>query len=275
MAALLALLASLLWGAADFAGGTLSRRVHPMAVVGAAHVVGLVGLLTWATVTGAFAAPLGWLPWAIPCGLISYLGLAAFYAGLACGQMGVVAPISASGAVIPVVVGLLSGERPGGLQFAGIACALVGIVLASGPEVSERVNVPSIGYALLAALTYGTVLVLLAHGSVYSPQMTLVGMRVTSVLVVLGLAVMLRSRFGVDRSGAGWLLVVGIGDTLANALYAVASRHGSVALVAVAASLFPAVTVLLARQFHQERLRPVQVAGVLAVLAGVAGITGG
>ncbi len=130
----LALLSSGLWGSADFFGGLMSRRLPPIAVVAWSQTSGLVLGLVVATVTGAWGDPAGWLPWAVLAGVSGALGLVAFYAALASGTMGVVSPIAALGAVVPVLAGVVAGEQPTGLQTAGIVVALLGAVLASGPE---------------------------------------------------------------------------------------------------------------------------------------------
>jgi drug/metabolite transporter (DMT)-like permease len=133
MAAVLALFASLLWGSSDFLGGTASRRTAVLAVVGGSQVLALIGLCLVATATGSWGDPTGYVPWAIAGGVVGTGALVAFYAALAAGTMGVVAPIAALSAVIPVAVGLARGERPSVLTLTGIAVAVAGVVLASGP----------------------------------------------------------------------------------------------------------------------------------------------
>ncbi|MGZ4591114.1 MAG: EamA family transporter, partial [Actinomycetes bacterium] len=151
MAALLALLSSLLWGSADFVGGTLSRRLPATVVVGASQAAGLVAITVVAALAGALGAPLGYLPWAVGAGLAGLIGLVCFYAALAAGTMGVVSPIAALGVVVPVVVGLARGERPGALQLVGITIAVAGVVLASGPELSGRAGARPVVVARVAA----------------------------------------------------------------------------------------------------------------------------
>lgn len=299
MTAALALLSSVLWGAADFLGGTASRRVHPVAVVGLSQALALVGLVVVATLTGELDAPLGYLPWAVAGGAVGLIALVAFYAALAVGTMGVVAPVAATGAAVPVVIGLARGEQPSALQLAGIAVAVVGVVLASGPELRPAAEVLSAagsgqvttatrpsgrtrwsaGVPLLlagvAAVGFGLVLVLVAEGSRHSAVMTLLGMRVTSVVAVTVVAVGRRSAGGLSRSDLPLIAAIGAGDTLANGAYAVASQDGLVSVTAVLASLYPAVTVLLARLVHGERMRRIQNAGCLAALLGVALIASG
>jgi len=134
IAALLATLSSAIWGTSDFIGGLAARRLPPVAVVGWAQVAGLIAVLSAARLTGGFGGPTGWIGWSVLAGLIGATGLVVFYTALSLGTMGVVSPIAALGAVIPVIGGLLHGDSPSGLQFAGMALGLAGAVTASGPE---------------------------------------------------------------------------------------------------------------------------------------------
>jgi drug/metabolite transporter (DMT)-like permease len=266
----LALLSSLLWGTSDFLGGTAARRLHALVVVGASQAVALVLLLPLALTIGDRPEHL----WAGPvAGLAGLIGLGAFYAALAAGTMGVIAPIAAAGAVVPVVVGLARGESPSVFQLTGIAVALGGVVLASGPELSGGAPVRPLLLAVVSAVAFGWVAVLVAEGSKGgsgSIVITLLVMRASSVGLLAAVWLVRRTELGVARADLPLLVAVGLGDVAANASFAVASRSGLLSVVAVLASLYPVITVLLARQVHDERLRPVQVAGVIGTLGGVA-----
>ena len=271
MAALLALLSSLLWGGADFLGGTVSRRLPALLVVGASQFAGLLAIALVAVATGELDAPTGYLPWAVAAGIAGLIGLVAFYSALAMGTMGVVSPIAALGVVVPVVVGLARGERPAALQLAGIVLAVVGVVLASGPELGGRAGARPLLLAAVAAIGFGLALLFIAEGARSSTVMTLVTMRVTSVTIVATLLVALARRTSVRLSSRDLPLiaVIGIGDVAANLAFGAASTKGLVSVVAVLGSLYPVVTVLLARVVHQERLALVQNVGVVAALGGV------
>ena len=283
MTAALALSASLLWGTADFLGGTVTRRLPAWIVIAVSQFVAFLLLVPVAVVTGGLNAPLGYLPWAIAAGAVGLVALAAFYSALATGTMGVVAPITATSVVVPVLVGGLQGDSPTGAQAAGIATAAVGVVLASGPgRAAERAGseIRALGLAVLAAGGFGAVTVCLAFGARSSVTMTLLTMRVETLLVLGGVALFAGHRgwsgpARVAREDLPALAVIGAADMGANATYAVASTRGDLSLVAVLASLYPAVTVLLARQVHRERLRPVQAAGVVVALVGVSLIAAG
>jgi drug/metabolite transporter (DMT)-like permease len=277
MAALLALLSSLLWGSADFLGGTLSRRYAAVVVVAVSQLTGLVFAVVVATAASELGAPTSYLPWALAAGLAGMVGLTSFYAALASGTMGVVSPIAALGVVVPVIVGLARGERPGALQLAGIAIAVAGVVLASGPELTGRAGARPLLLAAVAAVGFGLALLFIAEGSRTSTLMTLVGMRATSVtllaFVVAGVAH--RSRrtglpWAVSRRDVAPIALVGLGDVAANLTFGFASTRGLVSVVAVLGSLYPVVTVLLARVVLDERLGRAQTIGVAGALAGVA-----
>lgn len=281
----LALLSSALWGSADFLGGLLSRRRPAALVVGTSQAVGLVAITLVALPAGALDDPTAYLPWAVGAGVAGIVGLTCFYAALAAGTMGVVSPIAALGVVVPVLVGLARGERPAGIQLVGIAVAVTGVVLASGPELSGRAGLRPVLLAVVAALGFGLALLFIAEGSRTSTLMTLVTMRLTSVsLAVLALVVALRrvssgrldrGRLRLDRRDLGLVAVVGVGDVAANLTFGLASTRDDVSVVAVLGSLYPVVTVLLARIVLRERLGPAQSFGVAAALGGVAMIAGG
>ncbi len=281
-----ALLAGGLWGTSDFVGGTMSRRLRTMHVLAASQAVSAVLALALPVVPGLGSVGPGWLGWSVAAGVAWALAMGAFYTALALGTMGVVAPIASAGAILPVAVGLLTGERPGLLALAGTVVTLAGIVAAAGPELDGGGDPAGTGrrrraviLAVLAAVLFGVEICCLARGSTASVAMTLVGMRISALgCTLLALAPTRRPGrhqlpgvrpVGSDVPGLALLGVLDVGATLA---YALASRTGLMSLVAVLASSYPAVTVVLARQLHGERLRRIQVAGVVAVLAGAAGI---
>jgi drug/metabolite transporter (DMT)-like permease len=285
MSAVLALLASLVWGTSDFAGGLVSKRVRPLVVVGLAHLSTLVVLLVVATATGSFGTHLGYLPWAIAGGVVGLIGLVAFYTALSTGSMGIVAPIAGTGAIVPVVVGLVGGDSPGALQILGMVVAIGGVVLASGPELraTTKGGVRPLLLACVAALGFGSVFVCIERGSRYSVLMTLTFQRVTSTAIVclIGLGYYLANRRITNKTEerprllpstakqCGAIVFVGWTDAGANGLYGAASRHGLVSITAVLASLYPAVTVVLARVIEGERTKRIQDVGVALALGGI------
>lgn len=274
---LLALSSSLLWGAGDFLGGTVSRRLPALAVVGVSQALALVVFALVATITGEAMQGMpavGWW-WAAAAGIAGLVGLVAFYAALAGGTMGVVAPIAALGVVVPLGAGLLAGERPGAVQMVGAVLGVLGGVLASGPELRGGAPRRPVVLAVVAGISFGLVLLFLARGSEESPLLTLVGMRATSVSILVVVALALRSLGGVRRADLPLLGLIGLLDGGANLTYAIATTAGLLSLVAVLASLYPAVTVLLARVVHHERMTRVQDVGVAAAVLGVVLVASG
>jgi drug/metabolite transporter (DMT)-like permease len=205
-------------------------------------------------------------------------GLAAFYKALSLGTMSIVSPLAACGAVVPFGLSLATGERPSDLSLLGAALALAGAVLASSEERRSAVpdRVRAIALAAVAAVALGLFTYFLGLGSREGSALsTLVGARVGSLSFLLALALVRREPL---RIGARWLApvaAVGLCDVAANALFALASGHGLLALVSVLGSLYPVVTVLLAHLVLGERLTPLQVGGVGIALAGVAALSGG
>jgi drug/metabolite transporter (DMT)-like permease len=287
VSAVLALLSSLLWGTADFLGGTAARRLPLPSVIGVSQLVALLGLVPLAAAIGALDEPRGYVVPGVLAGLAGVAALAAFYRALAIGTMGIVAPVAALGVVVPILAGVAAGEAPSAVQVAGMAVAVLGVVLASGPELAGegRGGAPALLLAAGSALGFGVVFVLLAEGSggeggtLGAVVMTLLTMRLTSVVVLTGLLLATAPsrgwELGVRRRDLGLLVTIGVFDVGANGAFAVASQSDLISVTAVLASLYPVVTALLARQFHGERLRPVQITGVAAALAGVVLLAGG
>lgn len=265
-----------MWGSADFMAGTLTRKRPAFAVAGAAQMVGLVVMLAIATITAAWGASVtGYLPWAVLASVSGLLGLAAFYQALATGRMAVVSPITALGVLVPLAAGLLLGEQPSTWQYVGIALAVVGVVLASGPEIQGDVGLRPVLLAGIAALMFGLFLTFVALGAETSAIMTMTAQRFTSTTIVLVVALLLHSRGGLQRADLPILILIGVLDVGANLVYGISTTLGLLALVAVLGSLYPVVTAVLAWWIHGERLVRLQYFGVALTLAGVVGISAG
>jgi len=271
---LLALAASVSWGVSDFLGGLNSRSLAVASVLLVSQTVGLGLLLPLALVHGwpAFnEASYGFAAAGSAAGLI---GIAAMYRGMAVGAVSIVAPISATGAALPVIFGLLRGEHATVLQLLGMGLALVGIVLASRASdhsgSSEGKLASGVGFAALAALGFGGFFVLIHQASTYDVLWAGTIQRLTGVCIMLVVVLALRPNLKVGWPRVPALLVIGALDTAANVLYGAASTMGLVSVSAVLASLYPVMTVVLARFVLRERLSPSQGTGVVCALAGVA-----
>ncbi len=194
MATLLALTSSVAWGSADFLGGQVSKRYRPFFVVGMSQAFGLALMLIVATAGGHWGAPLDFLPWSVVASISGFTGLGLFYAAMAGGAVGVVSPITALGGLGPIVLGLLTGDQPTVVQYLGLLVALIGVVLASGPELSGDTGARPVLLAIGATVLFGVCLAAIALGSQTSVVMTMTGMRMCTVglLVVIGVWVLAR-----------------------------------------------------------------------------------
>ena len=274
MAALLAFASSIVWGTGDFFGGLLSRRRSAIAVVLAMQTFGLLFIAAFATATGGWSLQGNLVP-GIAAGVAGTVGLMAFYRALALGTMGVVAPIAALGVVLPLVYGLVLGDLPSPLQWAGILAAIIGVMAASGPELSGGTAGKALALALLAAAMFGSAMALMAAGATDSAVMTVALMRVVQVAIAIGFWVRWRGFGGVSRGDLPLLALVGLCDVSANLMYSVAAAMGPVSIVAVLGSLPPVATAVLGRFVLKERLVGVQYVGVVLALAGVVAISAG
>ncbi|GAA3962073.1 DMT family transporter [Actinomadura viridis] len=304
MVTLLALGAALAYGVADFLGGAVARRTSALQALAWCVPVGLAVVLVVALVDGGGFT---WtsLAWGFTAGLAGGVGLITFYRALARGPMSVVAPVSAlAAAVLPVAVGTLRGERLDATVLAGVLLCLVAIGLVSmengpgGTDPTSGTDTPratgdgtgtTSGRArlldngpLMAGISgacFGAFFVLLkaAGGGGLWP---LVAARAGNLVVIAAaLIILLRlrgRRTGPRVSGrtlVGLAFLSGTLDAAANALYFVAAHEGLLSLAAVLTSLYPAITVLLARIAYSERLRAVQRLGLAVAAAGVALVT--
>ena len=269
MAALLALSSSLMWGTADFLGGKTSRHLPPLAVYGLSQAIGFILLLALATVTSSWGDDPGYWPWAIASSLLGMVGMIAFYAALAIGPMGIVSPLVSLSVLVPVSVALIQGEAPTSVAVLGIIAAVVGILLASGPELSGPETARPLVLAGLAALCFGGMYVTMAKGSEYSPLMTMTGMRITTMVLFAAVLLRVRDLGGATRRDVLPLAVIGVFDAGANVTFGFATTMGLLATTSVLGSLYPVVTALLAAIFLHERLRWVQYVGVTVAITGV------
>jgi drug/metabolite transporter (DMT)-like permease len=274
LAVALALGASATWGLADFFGPLKGRTLGALRVLVYVQLGGLAVIALVVAIRGKGPADLGAL-FAIPAAISGTLGLYAYYRGMAVGAMSIVAPIAGISAAVPVIFGIATGDRPSLWQWLGIAGALGGVFLAARePGRGGRVAA-GVGLALLAAIGFGG----------YFPPMHAAGnadfwwaaliFRMTSASVILAAVAIRRPSLTVQPIQVPVLALIGIGDMLGNLLFAAASTTGLVSITSVLASLYPIVTVVLARLVLKERVARSQEAGIALTLAGVALISAG
>ncbi|MGV8966393.1 MAG: EamA family transporter [Cellulomonas sp.] len=269
----LALLAAVGYGTSDFVGGAGARRAPTMSIVFTGQITGAVAMLM-VGLTSPGTPTLSDAGWALLAGLGSAAGSIFLLLGLSRGRMAVVAPTSAVGAaVLPVVAGLAAGDRPAPLVWSGLVLALPGIWLVSRqvPYSTEPTVVDRGAFVdgLLGGLGFGVLFVALGQIPESAGTLPLALNQLSSALIALVVATVLRQQWQPSSRAAGWGIssgLLGISGTLA---FVQASHRGDLAVVAVLASLYPAVTVLLARVLLNERLGAQQRLGLVFCSAAV------
>jgi uncharacterized membrane protein len=267
----LALTASLSWGLSDYLGGVKSRVVPLLTLIAVSQLAGLALMGVLAVATHSYPDGRTALYSAL-AGSAGLVALAAFYRGMAIGRISIVAPVSATGAALPVVVGLARGERPGVAALVGIGLALLGVMLASAENHPEKGHslASEVPLALAAAVGFGIFFLLLAKASEnhHAIAATLMLRLTTAPLVLLALLT-LRQPLRIPPRNLHWLVLIGLLDSGANTLYALATDHGLLSLISPLASLYPLTTVLLAQALLHEHVSRHQKLGIAAALAGV------
>lgn len=273
MGILFALAASTAWGSADFFGGLKAKRYSALAVLFTIELSGLaIAIVVMVIAQDPFPSTRAALC-ALGAGTAGIIALGAFYRALAIGTMSIVAPISATGVVLPVVVGIATGDRPGPIVVAGLVITTIGVIMASR-EVHEDEQKASqartaIILALLASIGFGLYFIGADVAADDSVLWTILLGRSVAIPFV-GIALLMRGRVKMPRGGdLAVLCAAGATDLGATALYGLANTHGALSIVSVVGSLYPIATVGLARAILRERVRPVQAAGVVTALTGV------
>jgi len=275
MASLLALLSSGLWGSADYHAGKLSKKFPSIAVLATSQAIGFITGLILVLATGAWSAQAfgsdGYFFAGACAGLCGYAGLMSLYAALSTGRMGVVSPISSLGSLIPLAYAIIiKGDQLSTILSIGVAAALLGGFLASGPEASQGLPLKPVLLSLSAAVFFGFALVFMAIGSESSALMTMTMMRTTTLIIGIGIFLKFRHMGGLGKPELPLLIFIGVADFAANLLLGVATTKGLVSLAMVLGSLYPIATALLAYKFLHERLHKVQYVGIAFAVIGVA-----
>ena len=269
---LLSSVTSLLFGCSDFLGGLASRRDSAFAVTANAH---LIGLAIMAVAVVVFPSPFGVadLAWGGAAGVSGGIGVAALYGALAVGRMGVVAPLTAAlSGSLPALYDLLRGTALRPLSLVGLAIALVAIVIVSASgDPEERAEMPSraIALAVLAGVGFTGCFIFFSLAAKTSGLMPLLAARVVSVALLMAITFARRGHVTLAPDARASAYGAGALDAAANVTMLTAIRIGPLAVASVLGSLYPVVTILLARVVLKERLRPVQRAGVVLALAAV------
>jgi drug/metabolite transporter (DMT)-like permease len=268
VAIVLALLSALAYGISDFLGGIFSKKASPwqVAVVGQTSstlTITLVALLIGGSPSGA-----DWR-WGALAGVGGGMGAAFLYRGLAGARMGVVAPLSAVGsALLPVVVGVLTGERPSTLAVIGIVCAFPAMYLISLVVDEDPSHRGGVIDGILAGVGFGSLFTFLGQISDEAGLMPLAVSQAASVLGVILTAMVLRQSF-VPRGRAWRAVVMGPLGATATGAFLYATGLGLLAIVSVIAALYPASTVVLATVLLREKIHAWQGVGLAFAVAAV------
>ena len=268
---LLALMAAGVYGVADYCGGRASRSVSPMTVTFIGQSAGFAVLLVLVFFSGVPVPPFSDFIWGGIAGIAGSTGLLAFYRAMGSGFMTVVAPVSATTATaVPVIIGLMTGERPGVLALCGIPVALVAIALVSdvlGPD-HRRAPRSIVMMAFVSGATFGSLFVILGHTNDAGGLWPVVAMRFTSVPYMALVMFFMKRKPSEAKANLPVVIASGILDSIANALYLLAVRHGLMSIVATINSFYPASTLLLATRVDKEKIHRSQAVGLgLAVVA--------
>lgn len=282
MAIVLGLAAALTYGAADFLGAVATKTTKVLTVVFLSQVLGsglLLVALPFFLEAPISAAALGWGALA---GVAGAVGVGLFYQGLAVGRMGAVAPITGvEAAAVPVIFGLIAGERPSVLALAGVAVALAAVALiSSSPATTELVKrtdgrrmPPGVALALGAGVAFGAFFILLDQGGDDTGLWPLVGARISSMATIAVALVATKGLERPQRSALAPIAGAGLLDVAANLFFLLATRRGLLSIVAVLTSMYPAATVVLARVVLDERFHRTQLIGLGLAAVGVAAMT--
>ena len=286
MAIALALVSAVMYGVSDYVGGRASRRFPATAVAFASEVVLFAVCIVVIPLLESDAPPGEAIWWGLAAGVTSSLGIVGLYVALARGNMTVVAPLTGVvAAIVPVVVGVVLGERPSPLALVGIVIAVVAVALIGGlagmfngtiarPAIDTQTVVIAIG----VGFAFGLLFAALAQTGEDSGQWPLLFARFTSVpvlAVAFGIQVSRSSAPPVGRALVMPATVIALLIAGSNATFLIATREGLLSVVAVVVAMYPASTILLASLVDGERATRWQLTGMGLAAAALVMITTG
>lgn len=261
------LVAVFVWGTSDFLGGYAARRSNAFVFTTIVHASGLLLMLGVAVAShSAFPSRTG-VAWTLAAGLSGGAGLAIFYRALASGRMGLIAPVAAVlSAAIPTVFGMFTEGAPRAVQVAGFVFAVCGIWLISRAEDGGRPE--GIGSAVFAGLCFAGYYLFTKQAGDNS-AVWLSALSRSASFVLTGLVVLVLRNYQITRQGVGIGVVAGILDISGSVMYIRATQTGRLDAAVVICSLYPAITVLLARLFLKEHFTRWKMVGMFAALLAV------
>lgn len=272
---LLGLLSALAYGASDFAAGVGGRRSDPNAITVLAQPWSLLAAIGAVVVVRPDAPTTTSLVWGAVSGIGAAVGTLALYRGLAVARMSVVAPVSAVlAAALPALVGIMTGDRMSWIGWAGIVLVLPAIALVSRhSDPADKGKSSGVVEGVVAGAGFALLFIGLDRAGTDAGNWPLVAGQVVSLALLSGATLWWRPRREAWRSAVGPAVVAGILTGAANLLFVAATGAGQLAVVAVITSLYPAITIVLARVVLSERWSRSQAAGLVVAAAGVAAIT--
>jgi drug/metabolite transporter (DMT)-like permease len=266
------------WGVADFLGGLKSRQLSVFSVLMVSSFFGLGAILVIVVVRGVAPPGSPVLLLAVVGGGAGLAAMFLLYRGLSIGSMAIVAPISATGVILPVIVSLVAGDNPTPLQKLGMAVAIAGAILASlekNNDGNSRRLATGVGLAIGSAIAAGIFFIVMDQASEVDPYWAAFLMRLSYFAFLILIFLLKRPAVQAGKVHMPAIIVLGICDALAGFAYALATTHGILGLVAVVGALYPTVTVLLSMLILHERPQPAQFIGVVLAVGGIAFISAG
>lgn len=268
-----------LWGASDFAGGYGARRANTFVLTAFSHLCALALMLLLAVIQHGPFPDRASIFWSVTAGAIGGFSIAIFYRALASGQMGLAAPVAALlGAAIPTLVDIALEGAPRRWAILGFALAIFALWLITRPEPSGQNDASGRPKGVAAAALAGVGFAgfyLCIHQASGSPTWVAAISRIGSFTATAVAVLVTRAPIALDRAPAVLGAFAGCLDILACALFVFASEHGRLDEAVVITSLYPAVTVLLARLVLKEHFSGWKFLGLLAALAAVPLIAAG
>lgn len=261
---------AVIWGAGDFSGGFATKRNNVYSVIIVSQLVGGALLVVLALFLAEKIPSLNNLLWGGLAGISGAFGLVALYSSLACGRMGIVAPVSAViAAALPVIVALFHEGIPEPSQLVGFGIAIISVWLLSRSNNNAKIQMRELFLPVMAGLGFGLFFILIDRVSEDAILWPLVVARIASISLLSIVITVRQQREMPTRNQLPIIALVGIFDTGGNTFFALATQVGRLDISAVLASLYPAATVLLAWLILKERLMYQQWIGVIAALGAI------
>ncbi len=276
MTVVLGLLAAICYGVGDFSGGFASRRHSAVTILLYSYPVGAVLIAAMLPLFPGTLTP-HVLVFGVLGGLCGLVGVSVMYQLMVTTPMNIISPVTAVlAAMVPVIVGVSTGDRPATAAWIGIALGIAAVVLVSRTTEDHphgRIAPRTIALATLSGLGFGLYFVFLARAGSDSGLWPLVVSRLAAAVLILPLAAAMRSYARVRGRTLGWAVTGGVCDALANMFFLLSARAGLLSLASLLTALYPAVTVLLAVGLLHERVGRVQLAGFALAAGSVVLIT--